>query len=116
MSDPLSITLAVAGLLQLSAKVYKILSTFITNVKNAPQSAFDLLLNVFEMRLALTSVSELVDSFIKVPLKRRAMVQLDHLIICITQSVLTFSNLDEFVSTWPERIQTSVWDRLRFAR
>ncbi|KAI0139022.1 P-loop containing nucleoside triphosphate hydrolase protein [Hypoxylon sp. NC0597] len=115
MADPLSIAAAVAGLVQLSAKIYTTLSEFVSRIQKAPQAAYDLLLSLSEMRLALASVSELIDSFLKIPLERRAMVQIDHLIMCLTQSVLTFSSLEKFVGTWPEQIVTSRWQKWRFA-
>ena len=41
-------------------------------------------------------------------------VQLDHLIVCLTQSVLTYSDLEALVGTWPEDIQSSRWKRWRW--
>ncbi|OTA98246.1 hypothetical protein M426DRAFT_117234 [Hypoxylon sp. CI-4A] len=114
MSDPLSIAAAVAGLLQLSASVYQSISKFIAKLKNAPLCAYDLRLTLFDMRLALGSISHLIDSFQETPPRRKAMVQLDHLILCITQSVLVFSNLERFVNIWAERAQSSLWQKWRF--
>ncbi|KAI1387826.1 P-loop containing nucleoside triphosphate hydrolase protein [Hypoxylon trugodes] len=74
-----------------------------------------LLPTLSEMRFTLTSVSELVDSFMGLSMRRRAMVQLDHLIICLTQSVVTFSELEKFVSNSLGRVGMSRWDNWLFA-
>ncbi|KAI2640770.1 P-loop containing nucleoside triphosphate hydrolase protein [Hypomontagnella submonticulosa] len=115
MADPLSIAASVAGLIALSGSIYSALSAHVSRANsNTPQSAYTLLLTVLEMRSALISVSSLVTSFLSVPPERRALVQLDHLIVCLTQSVLTFSDLEAFVGTWPEDIQSSRWKRWRW--
>lgn len=105
MADPLSIAASVAGLLSLSGSLYNRISTFTDRVQYASQSAFALRLSVSEVRLALTSVSGLIESFINISPERRAMVQLDDLIMCLTQLVLVFDELERLVGTWPEDIQ-----------
>ncbi|KAH9905739.1 P-loop containing nucleoside triphosphate hydrolase protein [Xylariomycetidae sp. FL2044] len=115
MGDPLSIAASVAGLLALSGKIYVVLSSLVSQANKAPQSTYDLLLSVTEMRTSLTSISQLIESFLDVLPARRSLVQLDHLIICLTQSVLTFSDLESFVGTWPEDIHSSLWKRWRWA-
>lgn len=114
MADPLSIAASVAGLLTLAGSLYKQISIFTNGIQGVPQSAFALQLSVFEVRLALDSISGLMDSFLDVPPRRRAMVQIDHLVICLTQLVLVFDELEDFVRTWPEDIQFSRWKRWRF--
>ncbi|KAI1077467.1 P-loop containing nucleoside triphosphate hydrolase protein [Whalleya microplaca] len=116
MADPLSIAASVAGLLTLSSSIHKVISTYIARTVNISQSVFALLLNVSEMRLALTSVSNLVDSFVTLPPRRLSMVQLDHLVICITGSVLAFDDLQKFMGTWPEDALSFGWRRWRWAR
>lgn len=115
MADPLSIAASVAGLLSLSGSLYNRISTFTDRVQYASQSAFALRLSVSEVRLALTSVSGLIESFINISPERRAMVQLDDLIMCLTQLVLVFDELERLVGTWPEDIQLSLWQRWRFS-
>ncbi|KAI3318244.1 P-loop containing nucleoside triphosphate hydrolase protein [Xylariaceae sp. AK1471] len=111
MADPLSIAASVAGLIALSGSIYKIIGDFVERAANPPQSAHTLLLSVSEMRMVLNSVSDLVDNFLKYPPKRRALVRLDHLIICLTQTVLSFSELERFVKPWITRTQQSLWQR-----
>jgi hypothetical protein len=113
MADPLSIAASVAGLIALSGSIYKIVGDLIQRAGDPPQSAHALLLSVSETRMVLGSVSDLVDNFLKYPTRRRALVQLDHLIICLTQTVLTFSDLETFVRPWITSSQQSRWQRWR---
>ncbi|KAJ3576221.1 hypothetical protein NPX13_g3770 [Xylaria arbuscula] len=111
MADPLSIAASVAGLIALSGSIYKIIGDFVERAAHPPQSAHALLLSVSEMRMVLSSVSDLINNFLKYPPKRRALVRLDHLIICLTQAVLSFSELEKFVTPWVRRPQRSLWQR-----
>ncbi|KAK5632258.1 hypothetical protein RRF57_007972 [Xylaria bambusicola] len=115
MADPLSIAASVAGLIALSGNIYKIIGYFVEHAAHPPQSAHALLLSVSEMRMVLKSVSDLIDDFLKYPPKRRALVRLDHLIICLTQAVLSFSELEKFVNPWATRTQRSLWQRWKLA-
>ncbi|KAI0434468.1 P-loop containing nucleoside triphosphate hydrolase protein [Xylaria sp. FL1042] len=63
------------------------------------------------MRMVLKSVSDLIDKFLKYPPRRRALVRLDHLIICLTKAVLSFSELEKCINPWVERPQKSLWQR-----
>ncbi|KAI0543207.1 P-loop containing nucleoside triphosphate hydrolase protein [Xylaria digitata] len=114
MADPLSIAASVAGLIALSGSIYKVIGDFVEQAANPPQSAHALLLEVSEMRMVLKSLSDLIDNFLVYPPKRRALVQLDHLIICLTQTVLSFSELEKFVNPWVTRPQRSLWQRWKF--
>ncbi|KAH8666239.1 P-loop containing nucleoside triphosphate hydrolase protein [Ilyonectria robusta] len=117
MSDPLSLSASIAGLITLSTAVYTTLSNFADRVERAPKSTQEILHAVAEMRLALTSVSGLIDTFQRIPPRRKAMVQLDHLVICVSQAVMTFTDLEMFLSNWPEisMMQSSAWKRIRWA-
>ncbi|KAI1497025.1 hypothetical protein F5X99DRAFT_43314 [Biscogniauxia marginata] len=100
MADPLSIAASVAGLLGLSGAIYTQLSGFVQQYRDVPQSAHQLLLAVSEMRVVVTSVSGLVDGLIQCPPRRRAMVQIDHLILALTQTVMTSSEIEQFLGRW----------------
>ncbi|KAH6974293.1 hypothetical protein BKA56DRAFT_689798 [Ilyonectria sp. MPI-CAGE-AT-0026] len=117
MSDPLSLSASIAGLINLSTAVYITLSNFADKVERAPKSTQEILHAVAEMRLALTSVSGLIDTFQRIPPRRKAMVQLDHLVICVSQAVMTFTDLEMFLSNWPKisMMQNSAWKRIRWA-
>ncbi|KAJ8129928.1 hypothetical protein O1611_g3700 [Lasiodiplodia mahajangana] len=111
MADPLSIAASVAGLIALSGSLYSIIRDFVDQAANPPQSAHTLLLGVSEVRLVLGAVSDLINNFLKYPPSRRALVRLDHLIICLTQTVLSFSELEKFVDLLVAKAQRSLWRR-----
>lgn len=117
MSDPLSISASIAGLISLSTVVYQTLTNFADKVDRAPKSAQDILHAVTEMRFALVSMSDLVDRFSRISARRKVMVQLDHLVISLSRAVMTFTDLELFLSDWPEisSMQSSAWRRIRWA-
>ncbi|CAF3465348.1 unnamed protein product [Fusarium graminearum] len=97
--------------------VYQTLTNFADKVDRAPKSAQDILHAVTEMRLALVSMSDLVDRFSRISARRKVMVQLDHLVISLSRAVMTFTDLELFLSDWPEisSMQSSAWRRIRRA-
>ncbi|KAI8712442.1 hypothetical protein NCS52_01342400 [Fusarium sp. LHS14.1] len=97
MADPLSIAASVVGLVAAAGKVYGVLSNFVFTAADAPSSAASVLETVEQMKLTLSSVQSLIDSIETLDPSRKALIQLDHLSIVITHSVLTISELESLV-------------------
>ncbi|KAJ3456356.1 hypothetical protein MRS44_016379 [Fusarium solani] len=97
MADPLSIAASVVGLVAAAGKVYGVLSNFVSTAADAPSSAASVLGTVEQMKLTLSSVQSLIDSIESLDPSRKALIQLDHLSIVITHSVLTISELESIV-------------------
>ncbi|KAM0425952.1 hypothetical protein ACHAPT_008891 [Fusarium lateritium] len=97
MADPLSIAASIVGLVAAAGKVYGVLSHFVSTAADAPSSAASVLGSVEEMKLTLSSVQSLIDSLDSLHPSRKALIQLDHLSIVITHSVLTISELESLV-------------------
>ena len=97
MADPLSIVATVAGLLGTATNIYSVLSDFISSAVDAPNSARFMLAAVEEMKSALESVKQLIDTASSLPSKRKAMIQLDHLTITFSHCILTLSELESLV-------------------
>ncbi|KAF5012780.1 hypothetical protein FDECE_1200 [Fusarium decemcellulare] len=97
MADPLSIAASVVGLLAAAGKVYGVLSDFVTSTADAPKSAASTLEAVEHMKFTLSSVQSLIESLDSLAPNRKALIQLDHLSIVITHSVLTISELESIV-------------------
>ncbi|KAK4444564.1 P-loop containing nucleoside triphosphate hydrolase protein [Podospora aff. communis PSN243] len=112
MADPLSIAASVAGLLATSGKICSALSTFISGVVDAPQSARDVLTTVEEMRAALEMVQGLIDALSTLPSQRRVLLRLDLITITFSSCVLTMSELESMVSSC---FKDGVMHRLRWA-
>jgi hypothetical protein len=95
--DPFSISTAVGSLLGLSETLALVLHDFITNVQDAPHSAQEALFAVKEMGFALSSAERLLSDLFALQSGRKAMVELEHLVVTITQSVITFKELESLI-------------------
>lgn len=104
MADPLSIAAAVVGLLATAGKVCSVLSAFVSDVVDAPQTARDTLATVEEVRLALEMVKGLVDTVSTLPSRRRVLVRLDHIAITLSNCVLTLSELESLMCCFKDNI------------
>ncbi|CAH0000061.1 unnamed protein product, partial [Clonostachys byssicola] len=97
MADPLSIAASIIGIAAAAAKVAGFLSAFISSTADAPISAASALASVEEMKITLSAIQPLMDSLHAVPSSRKGLIQLDHLSVIITHSVLTISELESIV-------------------
>ncbi|KAF4994839.1 hypothetical protein FGRMN_5528 [Fusarium graminum] len=97
MADPLSIAASVVGLMGAAGKICGVLSKFINSTVDAPNSAAAALQDVEHMNLTLYSVQSLVESLDSISASRKRLIQLDHLSIVITHSVLTISELESII-------------------
>ncbi|KAK1497758.1 hypothetical protein CABS01_10736 [Colletotrichum abscissum] len=97
MADPLSIAGSVAGLLATAVKVYNTTYNFVSSAIDAPESAMQMFQLIEETMMTLSSVHKLLRSLDSFSSSRKNMIQLDHLSIVITHSVLTLSKLESIV-------------------
>ncbi|KAK1457737.1 hypothetical protein CMEL01_15720 [Colletotrichum melonis] len=97
MADPLSIAGSVAGLLATAVKVYNTTFDFVSSAVDAPESAMQMFQLIEETKMTLSSVHKLLHSLDRFPSSRKNMIQLDHLSIVVTHSVLTLSKLESIV-------------------
>jgi hypothetical protein len=87
----------VVGLAAAAGKTYSALSGFVSSAVDAPQSTRDALSAVRDMRLALEMVQELISTISTLPSNRKIMVRLDHIVMTISNSALTMSELESLV-------------------
>ncbi|KAF5018986.1 hypothetical protein F66182_9004 [Fusarium sp. NRRL 66182] len=97
MADPLSIVASIVGLIAAAGKVCGVLSSFIGSTVDAPESAASTLQNMEHMKLTLYSVQSLIESLDSIEASRKSLIQLDHLSIVVTHSVLTVSELESII-------------------
>ncbi|KEY73482.1 hypothetical protein S7711_07506 [Stachybotrys chartarum IBT 7711] len=118
MADPLSIAASVAGLLTLAGGIYSFLSDVIDSIETAPQAFQRFLSEVSLTQMTLASMSDIITAFLDIPMSRRAMLQLDHLVLAVTSAVLTLSDLELFLSQWPALSRSSIspLTRMRWSR
>jgi hypothetical protein len=72
---------------------------------------------VEQMNIALLSVQELIINRSSVSYERKALIQLDDLIITLTESVITLSELESHISPFAVDSETSLigWNRLKWS-
>ena len=107
--DPLSISTSIAGVIGIAGTIISTLESFTSKIKNAPQSARFALFTLKEMKLALVSTEKLLSSLGSLQQTRKELIQLDHLVIAVTQSVATLVELQSLVC--PTGISTAKLER-----
>jgi hypothetical protein len=116
--DPLSVTASIFGILAVTAKVGGLLHGTISTVKDAPRVLSALACEVQEVQAAFASLQILITSLSSKPSHRAALIQLDHLIITLTGSVLTLSELEKAIAPFvvPHGAEIPLKTRLKWTR
>src|SRR5437764_14133903 len=91
--DPLSIIASVAGIVTAAGNVASSLS----QVKDAPVSIRTLQTEVDHTKLIFTALRKFLAKTSKLPPQRAALVQLEDVVVILTQTVLVFSELESVV-------------------
>jgi hypothetical protein len=114
--DPLSISASVAGLLAISGKIISVLVKVVQHIDDAPESAQAALFAVKEMDFALQSIRMLLSTLESLRPARRAMVEIDHLRVTVTQTVTTFTKLQALICPYDFDVNSaaSAWIRIRW--
>jgi hypothetical protein len=96
--DPLSIIASVVSLIMAARKVYGILSTFTSNVRDTPPHVHAVFCDINDLRTALNSLHQLLLRLDSTPRKRTVLIKLDQLIVNLTEAVFTFLELECLVT------------------
>ena len=114
--DPLSVTASVVGLLAATAKVSKLLSTFINVAKQAPELAENVLLEVSDVNAALTQLQTLILNLESANSSRKRMIMLDKVVVTLANCVMIFSDLETIVCSLNIEDPKQTWARVTWAR
>ena len=117
--DPLSVAASIVGILAAAGKISELLHCVVSSAKVAPQVITALAFEVDDVRAAVSSLQGLLmHHLISAPSRRTKLIQLDRLIITLTEMVLTFSELEAAVSPMvvPEGEKSPLKTRLRWTR
>jgi hypothetical protein len=87
--DPLSIIASITGILTAAANISSILG----RVRDAPESISDVLTEVNHIKIVITALQKFLDKTHRFAPQRAALIQLDDIVIILTQTVLVFSEL-----------------------
>jgi hypothetical protein len=91
--DPLSITASVIGILTAAGNVVSVLS----RVKDAPKLIADILAEVKHIQIIFKVLQNFLERTTRPTSQRAALIQLDDVVVILTQTVLVFSELETLV-------------------
>jgi hypothetical protein len=97
--DPLSIAMAVVGLLTAAGKVGSILG-HLGQMRDAPQTFRNVRAEVAQTETALASIQRLLGR-LDCPDQRRGLIQVDELRITLADAMMDFSSFETFLSGLP---------------
>ncbi len=108
--DPLSIIASVAGVVTAAAGVVNVL----TRITDTPGSVATLLTEVNHVRIICASLQSFLDRTLRIDPARAALIQLENVVVVLTQTVIVFSQLETIVAPLAARGGPS-WRRLSWA-
>jgi hypothetical protein len=116
--DPLSVTAGIVGILAAAGKVGELLHGTISTTKDAPRVLIALACEVKEVQAALSSLQNLLSDLTSAPTHRTALIQLDQLIVTLTEAILTFSELETTIAPFslPQGAKLPLKSRLKWTR
>ena len=106
--DPLSIMASVTGILTAAAKVASVLGA----VKDAPNSISKVLIEVIHIKIVFSALQNFLDRTLRLAPQRAALIQLDDIVVILTQTVLVFSELETFVRPLLAHGRVSRWQQI----
>lgn len=110
--DPLSVTMAVVGLLGAAGKIGTLLEN-LAKMWDAPQTFKDVRAEVLHTEVALKSIQRLLDR-LDTANSRRGLVQIDDLRATLAGAMLAFSSFEAFLAGLPLGSVWTVPYRLRY--
>lgn len=106
--DPLSIIASVTAILTAAAKVASVLGA----IKEAPDSISKLLIEVTYIKIVFSTLQKFLNRTLQFSPQRAAFIQLDDIVVILTQTVLVFSELETFVGPLLANCRVSRWQRI----
>ncbi|KAL8817059.1 MAG: hypothetical protein Q9223_004040 [Gallowayella weberi] len=98
--DPISVSASIFGLLGAATKISEVLTSFVRGMKDAPRLAQRTLTEVEDLRLCFHQLQDWVnlEGSRTERKSRAAMIMVDQLVVILTHSILTFSELESAVA------------------
>ncbi|KAL9634084.1 MAG: hypothetical protein Q9164_004306, partial [Protoblastenia rupestris] len=112
--EPLSISASIVGLLCAAGKVSSILTTITTHYADVPRLVRSVKFEAREFELALSSLQYLLSELAQAQTDRLGLVSLDNLVVTLTESVLTFSELETVLTPFAWSAEPTWWNRLNW--
>jgi hypothetical protein len=113
--DPLSVTMAIVGLLTASQQISSAIGNLVSKSKSAPKEIQDVRSTVDTIRSVLIQLQMLLLGRAQVDRQRTSLILVEQIVITLSACVATFSELDVFVGTLDSDAMLGLMDRIRWA-
>lgn len=113
--DPLSVSTSIIGILGAAAKVSSVLISFVQNTKAAPKLAQTVLSEVSGLSAILTHLQTYLLGAANPSRSRASLILVEQVIVTLTESVTTFSELEDALGTSKIDAEMGALDRVRWA-
>jgi len=110
--DPLSVTASITGIITAAAQV----STLLGQIKDAPTLVEAVLTEVDHIKLVFRALQNFLNRASGVTEGRAALIQLEDVVVILTQTVLVFSELETLITPLSNPNKTSFLSRLTWTR
>jgi hypothetical protein len=99
MADPLSVAASIIGILGAAAKITETVQPLISNTRNAPKLALQVYREVNSVRMVLASLETVLKDLGTPSAQTTARhIQVDYVVVLLTDGVLLFSELDALLA------------------
>jgi len=110
--DPLNVTSAITGIIAAATQV----SNLLRQIKDAPESITAVLTEMEYIKIIFLSLRRFLERATQLPGERAALIQLEDVVVVVTQTVLVFSELEALLSPISKGKKTSYMVRLTWTR
>ncbi|KAL8681125.1 MAG: hypothetical protein Q9186_002718 [Xanthomendoza sp. 1 TL-2023] len=112
--DPISVSASILGLLGAAAKISEVLTSFVKGVKDAPGLAQRTLTEVEDLKLCFHQLQDFVNQDGSRTRTRTSMIMVHQLVVILTHSIITFSELETAVEGLKPRSSFIMNSRFRW--
>lgn len=99
MADPISASAAILGILSAAPKIIQLFTSIISATKEASQGLQDAREEVKHVEISMRSLERHLSSLESIDPSRAAYIEVDHLIVMLTDMTLTFEGLEKLLDT-----------------
>ena len=114
--DPLSVSASLVGLLTAAAQVTKLLTGLIQDAKEAPDSCRSMLREVTSISVCFQQLQGFLVGAQEAPRSRTSLIWVEHALVVLSDSVLTFSDMEQNLESLTTENSMGVLDRLKWMK
>ena len=112
MADPLSVAASITGIITAAVQVSNLLGQII----DAPTIVSAVLAEVEHIRLVFRALQNFLDRAARISGARAALIQLEDVVVILTQTVLVFSELETMIEPLSNKNKLSYFRRVTWTR